>query len=114
MSKLMKEEKGYALIIVLLIIVVIAIITPPIVSSMINSSKQFAVSDEVIQNDRLTEMAKKFIHEGRLDGLSDQKIVEENNKVNLSPDHHIQMDINGVKIKITPIYKNKSGEAVDY
>jgi hypothetical protein len=55
-----KNEKGYALIIVLLTITVIMLVVPVLVSTMLNSSKQFQMTEEEIQLTKLAAMGVQY------------------------------------------------------
>lgn len=61
MCRLIKNEKGYALLIVLLIITLIAIFIPFLLTSTINGSKQVDTAERSIQLASLQEMGYVYI-----------------------------------------------------
>ncbi|MBD8068856.1 hypothetical protein [Bacillus sp. PS06] len=59
--KLLKNQKGYALLLVLVIIVIIGIIIPLIMSSITNSARQYELTAQHLQNDKLVSMGEMYI-----------------------------------------------------
>ncbi|WP_368503327.1 hypothetical protein AB3N04_13875 [Alkalihalophilus sp. As8PL] len=74
--KMIKNQRGYALLIVLLIITVIGIFAPILISNLMNSSIQFEKAEQDIQMQKMKEMGEMYAERALVNARSNQELRE--------------------------------------